>query len=65
MGRRRRNPFTTFLPVAGVCLVLAALIGLSVLFAFYRVDPWVPGALFTVAIYGAGMIVYGIYKVRY
>jgi hypothetical protein len=67
MGRRRRNPFKTFMPTAGALLLLASLGGTLDLFLFepYSVDPWIPGALFTVAIYATGMIVYGIYKVRY
>jgi uncharacterized membrane protein SirB2 len=67
MGRRRRNPFKTFMPTAGVFLLLASLIGILDLLVFerYSVAPWIPGALFTVAIYAIGMIVYGIYRVRY
>jgi hypothetical protein len=64
MARRRRKPFKTFLPLAGIFLLMSSLVGLLVLFAFYSVDPWIPGALFTVALYSAGMIVYGVYRVR-
>jgi hypothetical protein len=64
MTRRRRNPFKTFLPLAGIFLLLSSLIGILVLFAFYSVDAWIPGALFTVALYASGMIVYGVYRVR-
>jgi hypothetical protein len=55
------------MPTAGVFLLLASLIGILDLLVFerYSVAPWIPGALFTVAIYAIGMIVYGIYRVRY
>ena len=66
MGRRRRKAFKTFLPVAGLLLVLSSLAVLAVFLMFYKYNlrPWIYGSLFTSTIYGIGMIVFGVYTVR-